>query len=92
MHCHIRAEVPDAHHNFPESVYKLPQRFTLLLADADQCDGCQVVQPTGRKLDVELRHQCLEAVDRVEQDALMSPNPSGKLEDLGAGCVCCLVV
>jgi len=28
----------------------------------------------------------------VEQDALMSPNPRGKLEDLAAGCVCCLVV
>jgi len=28
----------------------------------------------------------------VEQDALMSPNPSGKLEDLDASCVCCLVV
>jgi len=26
--------------------------------------------------------------DRVEQDALMSPNPRGKLEDLAAGCVC----
>jgi len=24
----------------------------------------------------------------VEQDALMSPNPRGKLEDLVAGCVC----
>jgi len=24
----------------------------------------------------------------VEQDALMSPNPSGKLEDLVVGCVC----
>jgi len=24
----------------------------------------------------------------VEQDALMSPNPKGKLEDLAAGCVC----
>jgi len=24
----------------------------------------------------------------VEQDALMSPNPRGKLEDLAAGCVC----
>ena len=28
----------------------------------------------------------------VEQDALMSPNQGGKLEDLAAGCVCCLVV
>jgi len=28
----------------------------------------------------------------VEQDALMSPNPKGKLEDLASGCVCCLVV
>jgi len=28
----------------------------------------------------------------VEQDALMSPNPRGKLEDLADGCVCCLVV
>jgi len=27
----------------------------------------------------------------VEQDALMSPNPRGKLEDLVVGCVCCLV-
>jgi len=26
----------------------------------------------------------------VEQDALMSPNPRGKLEDLVAGCVCVL--
>jgi len=24
----------------------------------------------------------------VEQDALMSPNPKGKLEDLATGCVC----
>jgi len=24
----------------------------------------------------------------VEQDALMSPNPRGKLEDLAVGCVC----
>jgi len=24
----------------------------------------------------------------VEQDALMSPNPKGKLEDHAAGCVC----
>jgi len=24
----------------------------------------------------------------VEQDALMSPNPRGKLEDLAPGCVC----
>jgi len=24
----------------------------------------------------------------VEQDALMSPNPRGKLEDLVVGCVC----
>jgi len=24
----------------------------------------------------------------VEQDALMSPNPRGKLEGLAAGCVC----
>jgi len=31
-------------------------------------------------------------VAAVEQDALMSPNPRGKLEDLVAGCVCCLVV
>ena len=28
----------------------------------------------------------------VEQDALMSPNPREKLEDLAAGCVCCVVV
>jgi len=28
----------------------------------------------------------------VEQDALMSPNPRGKLEDLAARSVCCLVV
>jgi len=28
----------------------------------------------------------------VEQDALMSPNPRGKLKDLVVGCVCCLVV
>jgi len=28
----------------------------------------------------------------VEQDALMSPNPRGKIEDLVVGCVCCLVV
>jgi len=27
---------------------------------------------------------------RVEQDALMCPNPRGKLEDLVAGCVCVL--
>jgi len=27
-------------------------------------------------------------VASVEQDALMSPNPRGKLEDLVAGCVC----
>jgi len=27
----------------------------------------------------------------VEQDVLMSPNPRGKLEDLAAVCVCCLV-
>jgi len=26
----------------------------------------------------------------VEQDALMSPNPRGKLEDLVVGCVCVL--
>jgi len=31
-------------------------------------------------------------VASVEQDALMSPNPRGKHEDLAAGCVCCLVV
>jgi len=28
----------------------------------------------------------------VEQGVLMSPNPSGKLEDLAASCVCCLIV
>jgi len=28
----------------------------------------------------------------VEQDALMSPNPSGKLEDLAVGCGCVCVV
>jgi len=31
-------------------------------------------------------------VPSVEQDAFMSPNPRGKLEDLAAGCVCCLVI
>jgi len=31
-------------------------------------------------------------VEIVEQDALMSTNPRGKLEDLAAGCACCLVV
>jgi len=28
----------------------------------------------------------------VEQDALMSPNPKGKLEDLVVGCVCVCVL
>jgi len=27
-------------------------------------------------------------IQSVEQDALMSPNPRGKVEDLAAGCVC----
>jgi len=34
----------------------------------------------------------LLVVVTVEQDALMSPNPKGKLEDRVVGCVCCLVV
>jgi len=29
----------------------------------------------------------LSSMFTVEQDALMSPNPRGKLEDLAAGCV-----
>ena len=32
----------------------------------------------------------LREVENIEQDALMSPNPKGKLEDLVAGCVCVL--
>jgi len=31
-------------------------------------------------------------VNFFEQDALMSPNPRGKLEDHAVGCVCCVVV
>jgi len=32
------------------------------------------------------------AVLCVEQDALMSPNPRGKLEDLVVGCVCVVLL
>jgi len=31
---------------------------------------------------------CNVWVGYVEQDALMSPNPRGKIEDLDVGCVC----
>ena len=33
-----------------------------------------------------------KALDTVEQDALIPPNPCGKLEDPAVMCVCCLVV
>ena len=33
---------------------------------------------------------CLMIHLSVEQDALLSPNPRGKLEDLAVGCVCVL--
>ena len=32
------------------------------------------------------------SLETIEQDALMPPNLCGKLEDLVAMCVCCLIV
>ena len=65
MHGNVRAMVPDAHCQFAEPINKGSQRLSLLLADAYQGDGGQVMRPVGGKLSFELHHECGEAINGV---------------------------
>jgi len=68
VHRHIRTEIADAYGDLSEPVNELSQRFSLLLADADQSDGRQEMGSTGSELDVELGHQRLETVNGVGRE------------------------
>jgi len=65
MHDNVRTKVLDAHCRFAKPVYEGSQRFSLLLANANQGDGGQVVRPACSKLGLELRHKCDEAINGV---------------------------
>jgi len=65
MHDNVRAEVPDAHCHFVEPISKGSQRFSLLLADAYQGDGGQVMWSASGKLSLELCHECGKAINGV---------------------------
>jgi len=65
MHGNVRAEVSDAHCHFADPINKGSQRLSLLLADAYQGDGDQVMRPAGDELSLELCHECGKAVNGV---------------------------
>jgi len=83
MHGNVRTQVPDAHCHFAEPINKGSQRLSLLLADAYQGDGGQVVWPTSGELGLQLRHEGGKAVNGVgwelgEPAKGCSLQPSGK--------------
>jgi len=65
MHGNVRAQISDAHCHLAEPINKGSQRLSLLLADAYQGDGGQMVWPAGRELGLKLCHKCGKAVDGV---------------------------
>ena len=62
MNCHLMNEVSDAHSNLFESVDELSDGLSILLADADQGNGCSMMGSARREMDVELGHQCFKAI------------------------------
>ena len=62
VHRHLRAEVANAHSGLAEPVNERSEGLSLLLTNADQGYGCQMVGAAGCELDVELGYQCFEAV------------------------------
>jgi len=79
MHGHIWAEVLNAHCYLAESIERGPQGLSLLLADANQGNGGQVVRSACGKLRLKLGHQCREDVDRVGRE-LCEPVESSSLQ------------
>jgi len=65
MHGNVRAQILDVHCHLAEPINKGSQRLSLLLADAYQGDGGQVVRPTGCELGLKLCHECGKAVNGV---------------------------
>jgi len=65
MNGNIRAKVLDTHRHLAKPVNEGSQQFSLLLENANQGDGGQVVQPSCSKLGFELRHECGEAINGV---------------------------
>jgi len=62
VHCHLRAEVSNAHSGFPKPINESSKRLSLFLSDADQCYGRQVVGAACCELNVELGHQGFKAI------------------------------
>ena len=62
VHGYVRVEILNAHRYFVEPVNKGSQRLSLLLEDANQGDGGQVVQAACGELCLKLRHQHREAI------------------------------
>jgi len=65
VHGHARAQILDAHCHFVEPIHKGYQRLSLLLADAYQSDGGQMVRPAGRELSFKLCDERGEAIDGI---------------------------
>jgi len=65
VHGNVRDQIPDAHCDLTEPIHKGPQRLSILLADAYQGDGGQMVRPAGRELSFKLSDERGKAIDGV---------------------------
>jgi len=65
VHGNVQAQIPDAHCHLAEPIHKGSQRFALLLANAYQGDGGQMVRPAGRELSFKLCDERGKAIDGV---------------------------
>jgi len=70
MHGNVWAQILDAHCHLTEPINKGSQGLSLLLADAHQGDGCQVVRSAGGELGLKLRHECGKAANGLGESLM----------------------